>query len=305
MKIDTRGWVSVAELIVYLPLLAAAIVTCLRHGFKKSGGWIYTLILCVVRIVGAVIQLLTYHDASTGLITAYFIIDSIGLSPLLLATLGMLSRLYDWINARTTSMMGVKQFRLIQLLITLGLILSIAGGASAGTDSDGKVQIATTSKAGVLLLLAGYIAIVFVWVMSLSKLSAVPSKERRVSLAVMIAIPLIAVRMVYSTLSIFLHNKYFGLTTGSITVRICMALIEEWIVVFIYILLGWFVDKIHPDETGPIASREWKGRKDRRQNRGQHQNNEFSPQTQQTTAYAPAHTRDIESHNVGNYSGGI
>jgi hypothetical protein len=93
MTLSTRGWVSVAELIVFVPSAVAAIVICKKHGFGRSSGWIYTLILCIVRIAGAICQLLTYNDKSTGLLTAYVIIDSIGLSPLLLATLGMLSRL--------------------------------------------------------------------------------------------------------------------------------------------------------------------------------------------------------------------
>jgi hypothetical protein len=93
MTFDSRGWVSIAELIVFIPSLLLAIFICSRHGFHRSSGWLYTLILCVVRIAGAVCQLLTYHDTSTGLLTATLIIDSIGLSPLLLATLGLLSRL--------------------------------------------------------------------------------------------------------------------------------------------------------------------------------------------------------------------
>lgn len=91
--IKARGWVSVVELIVYIPAILLSIVVCSRHGFNRSSGWIYTLILCIVRIAGAICQLMSYHDHSTGLITAVIIIDSIGLSPLLLATLGLLSRL--------------------------------------------------------------------------------------------------------------------------------------------------------------------------------------------------------------------
>jgi hypothetical protein len=93
MTFNANGWLSVAELIVFIPGLILAIILCSRHGIHRSSGWVYTLILCVVRIAGAICQLLTYHDHSTGLLKAVLIIDSIGLSPLLLATLGMLSRL--------------------------------------------------------------------------------------------------------------------------------------------------------------------------------------------------------------------
>src|ERR1700759_4535689 len=98
MTFDSRGWVSVVELVVFIPSLIVSLIICSRHGFHRSSGWIYTLILCIVRIAGAISQLLTYHDTSTSLLKTTLIIDSIGLSPLLLATLGMLSRLLVYSN---------------------------------------------------------------------------------------------------------------------------------------------------------------------------------------------------------------
>lgn len=93
MTINARGVVSIVEVIVYIPALVAAFIVCSRHGFNRASGWIYTIILCLVRVVGGICQLLTYSNHSSGLIQATIIIDSIGISPLLLATLGMLSRL--------------------------------------------------------------------------------------------------------------------------------------------------------------------------------------------------------------------
>jgi hypothetical protein len=93
MGLDSRGIVSVVELIVYIPAIVTAFVLCSRHGFHRSSGWIYTLILCLVRIVGSICELVAINNPSTGLLQATLIIDSIGLSPLLFATLGLLSRL--------------------------------------------------------------------------------------------------------------------------------------------------------------------------------------------------------------------
>lgn len=93
MGIDSRGGVSIGELIVYVPAIVLSLILCIRHGFRRSSGWLYTLLLCHVRIVGAICQLVAENNPSEGLIRATLIIDSIGLSPLLLATLGMLSRL--------------------------------------------------------------------------------------------------------------------------------------------------------------------------------------------------------------------
>jgi hypothetical protein len=92
MKFNGQAGISVAELIVYFPALIVATVICIRHGFDRSSGWIFALLLCLVRIVGACCQLTTYHNQSADLLEATIILESIGISPLLLATLGLLSR---------------------------------------------------------------------------------------------------------------------------------------------------------------------------------------------------------------------
>lgn len=90
MHFDARGGISILELCVYFPLLVIAAIVCKRHGLRRSSGWIYTLLLCWVRILGACCQLATYSKPSRGLFEAVIILSSVGLSPLLLATLGLL-----------------------------------------------------------------------------------------------------------------------------------------------------------------------------------------------------------------------
>lgn len=93
MTLGNAGYLSIAEIVVYVPALIAAIYTTARHGFHRSSGWVFTVVLCVIRIIGAACQLCTYSNNSSGLLEAVLILDSIGISPLLFATLGVLSRL--------------------------------------------------------------------------------------------------------------------------------------------------------------------------------------------------------------------
>jgi hypothetical protein len=92
MKFNSQGGVSIFELIIYLPAIVVAAVVCSRHGFGRSSGWIFTLILCLVRIIGACCQLATYQSETKGLLEAVIILESIGISPLLFASLGLVSR---------------------------------------------------------------------------------------------------------------------------------------------------------------------------------------------------------------------
>lgn len=92
MHFDARGGIAILELCVYFPLLAVAAITCKRHGLSRSSGWIFLLALCLIRLIGACCQLATYNSLSRGLFEAVLILSSVGLSPLLLATLGLLIR---------------------------------------------------------------------------------------------------------------------------------------------------------------------------------------------------------------------
>ena len=90
MNFDARGGISIFEICVYLPLFLVAFVICKRHGFSRSSGWVFTLLLSLIRLLGACCQLATYNSPSRGLFEAVIILSSVGLSPLLLATLGLL-----------------------------------------------------------------------------------------------------------------------------------------------------------------------------------------------------------------------
>lgn len=94
MHLDKQGYVSIVELIVYIPSLVLGVIVCFRHGFKRTSGWLFIVILSVIRIAGAVCQLLTLNNPTEGLVKASLILDSIGIAPLLLMVLGILSRLY-------------------------------------------------------------------------------------------------------------------------------------------------------------------------------------------------------------------
>ena len=166
----------------------------------------------------------------------------------------------DWINSRGTQVFSMKQFRLVQLLITLGLILSIAGGTT-GSSSDGQLTVSAMTRAGIILYIVAFAGITFILVMSFGYKTAVPIQERRSPVAIAIAWPLILVRLVYSVLAIFVDNQIFSIVGGSIGVRVGMAVVEEWLVVIDYLILGFNLRKLEPEQQGQLASRQWKDRR--------------------------------------------
>jgi hypothetical protein len=259
--------IALVQLIFYIPFLFLSVFVCFRHGFHRSSGWIYTLVLCTIRIVGGACQFKSHNNPSASLLQTILVLDSVGLSPLLLATLGLLSRFIDFINAKSTPRFTVRHFRVLQLVLFLGMILGIVGGTSISVSANGSIQVPTTSKVGVILYIVGFVGMSLVHFLSVTQTIIVPNKERRMPLAITLALPFLLVRLVYSILSIFVQGHLFSIATGNVSVRIAMSIIEEFVVVAMYILLGLLVDKVDAAHRGPIANRPWNG-KTNKGNRG-------------------------------------
>ncbi|RFU27611.1 hypothetical protein B7463_g8732, partial [Scytalidium lignicola] len=93
MAADARAASSIVELGVFLPTLFLSIWISIRHGFGLNSGWIYLVILSLIRIVDSACQLATNkYPTSIGLHVTVSILNSVGLSPLLLTASGLLSR---------------------------------------------------------------------------------------------------------------------------------------------------------------------------------------------------------------------
>ena len=110
MGLDARGDISVAELVIYVPVLCVSILLVVRHGINKKLGWFFLVLLSIstifishishsvladtslVRIIGASTHIASELSSSsnTTLHIVYSIMEASGLSPLLLASLGFL-----------------------------------------------------------------------------------------------------------------------------------------------------------------------------------------------------------------------
>lgn len=76
--------ISIAQLAIYALFTPPITYLLIRHARRGFLGWLYLLIFCVLRVTGSAMFL--RDPASSGAV----VILNIGLSPLLLATLGIL-----------------------------------------------------------------------------------------------------------------------------------------------------------------------------------------------------------------------
>jgi hypothetical protein len=119
------------------------------------------------------------------------------------------------------------------------LILCIAGGIDeAGTEvSKGK----NLTKVGIAIFLIVYILLFALSVITMKDVGNAPREEKRIYIVVLIALPLIAVRLLWSILSAFGHNSDFSLNSPKPLIQLFMATIEEFIVVVCYTTVGLII----------------------------------------------------------------
>jgi hypothetical protein len=121
----------------------------------------------------------------------------------------------------------------------IALILAISGGTDqASSDLSDHATGKTETRAAICLFLVIYIATCLLWVITVRDLHKMERSQKRIFFCVFLALPLIAVRLLYSLISDFGHNPRFSLIDGDIKIQIVMATIEEFLVVCLYTILG-------------------------------------------------------------------
>jgi hypothetical protein len=149
----------------------------------------------------------------------------------------------------------MKLFRILQVFTGIGLILGIIGVSSGGSQAaNGAFVPSAASKVGIVVYIAVLAAITIIFIMLLSNVSAVPRPERPLIVYIPIAVLAMAVRLLYSVLCIYVHDSKFSLFGGSIVANVLMAIVEEFLVVIITLVLGFKLDRISSPVEGEVMN---------------------------------------------------
>ncbi|KIJ34914.1 hypothetical protein M422DRAFT_34854 [Sphaerobolus stellatus SS14] len=235
------GKIAIAEIIFYIPVLLISLGVTFKHGFSRKVGWVLLVIFATIRILGAVLLIITQTQSnpSSGIITTAGIVQSIGLSPLIVATLGFVS--YLAIHAFPSL---TRPLHLIHILVTIGLILSVTGGIDASPDhspsdqKDGRNH----SKIGSILFLAAYFALAGLQVLLHGVRERFNDNQIKFLNVLSLALPFLFVRVLYTVLAAFTAKSSgpskFSSISGDWKIYLFMGLLMEYIVVLIYIIGG-------------------------------------------------------------------
>ncbi|MCJ1393146.1 hypothetical protein MMC18_006018 [Xylographa bjoerkii] len=266
----TEEIIAIVELCVYIPIFPLALIVVFRHGWRKQLGWIYLAIFCLVRIAGGGFKIASvkYPDNSTDLEWSA-ILQSVGLSPLLMATMGLLKRITDEVSETVpytqdpygnTPMAGFvcqsrvgniitkrataisRRSRIIQIAqlpTMIALILCVVGGTDESSSNISEHSTGQTyTKVGIAIFLVIYVLLFGVTAITSADLGNAPRGEKRIYFAVVVALPFIAVRLLYSVLADFTSISNFSIANPDPWVQLFMAVVEELLVVLMYTLAG-------------------------------------------------------------------
>ncbi|KAK4550437.1 hypothetical protein LTR36_000015 [Oleoguttula mirabilis] len=230
--------VAIFQLVYYSPCLFSSIYIAWKHGAMKSSGWIFLAIFCLIRIVGSTARIATIvnPDAKTAY-TIALITSVLGLSPLLMASLGLIARAYySLLKQPWATFFSFVVVKIVHIPAVIALILCIVGATNATSPAD--IDSQSTVHIGIILYTVVLAMLTFLTLVAYLAHRRSERGEGPLILAVSAALPFIFVRLLYSLLAAFSKDPAFNPVTGSTTVSLFMEVLEEMAVVVIYIATG-------------------------------------------------------------------
>ncbi|KAK2590604.1 hypothetical protein QQS21_011706 [Conoideocrella luteorostrata] len=238
---DTYDIISVVGIPIYVVFLSCAIYLSIKHGFKNSSGWRYLIILALARIISFGLRLGLMNDpTNTDLWIGWSTVTSLGLGPLVLLLLGLLSRVFESINRQGQVILKPTYQRLIQLLVVVAIIVTVVGGTKSSfhlEEGSIKVDYSTLSRVGVGLMIVVVLLLCVETLIAFRNQGYVAQGEHRILLGVIASLPFVIIRVVYSCLTVFAG------ISSNVWTYLCMGILTEMIVVFMVEVLGFTLDK--------------------------------------------------------------
>ncbi|KAI0145344.1 hypothetical protein GGR57DRAFT_300857 [Xylariaceae sp. FL1272] len=226
-----------AQLAIYIVLTIPVTYLFIRHWPIGSLGWFYLFAFTTLRIVGGA---LTTGDSSPS--GGASIISSVGLSPLLLATSGILheARVYRGLRRSRLEWWLVGFFHLV---VATGIALVGTGAAALEQASDASRSDLVLLDIGVALLATAWLILCFWTAASFLPLqhiaTATAHSEGSVLLhAVALSLLPTGIRVLYTLVALASQKPYLNPATGSLTIRVILSFLPELGVTILFIFAG-------------------------------------------------------------------
>ncbi|ORY61459.1 uncharacterized protein BCR38DRAFT_411332 [Pseudomassariella vexata] len=230
---------STATLAIYVILAIPVLYLLVKHGkHGKHGflGWLFLFLFCTIRIIGGALEMKNSSIAAS-------IISSVGLSPLLLATAGILheARIY-----RIRNLDEKLEWLLVlvfHIFVVGGVALVAAGSAKLQNHQQPIEKSEKIVKAGISILtvswgiLVGWVGLSFV----APRISNSTTERAGTTLlkSVCFSLAFVGIRVFCSLAALCTQKAYLNPTTGSLAIRVVLFFLSELIATLAYITAGF------------------------------------------------------------------
>lgn len=246
MSWTSKEILAVVELIIYICVAPVIAYTYHKHRIHSITGHIYLFVFVILRLTADGLTISSRNDPSGS--TTGAIINSIGLSPLLLATVGIINEARAYILGSLHNGNAKKYGYLAELilhaLVVTGVALLAVGSsksfsATASSDLDKPRALA---YAGAILLLIAWI-IICAWNLSTLKISNNQKRRgkdhrlaRLLMTEIIISLPFTGIRIIYSVVYTFDHSPSLSPATSSFAVSFCLVFLVQLIAALILVV---------------------------------------------------------------------
>jgi hypothetical protein len=211
-----------------------------------------------------VLGLATLGTSSVAVYATSILFSLIGFPCLLLTTYGLLNRAY--INLAKNYPTRIKGWyvKLLQAPFTVSIILCARGasGSTANASEGQNYQPQIVTQVGIGICTFGFVVMLILTGFMLGRQSHAEPNERRILNTVIVSIPFLLIRMLYTALVTFWNKGLFKSYEGDVLVIGLMAVLPEMFVVVISMIEGFKLERL------PKDIRKKKNRKCRRRNGG-------------------------------------
>ncbi|KAJ5825273.1 hypothetical protein N7474_002411 [Penicillium riverlandense] len=216
---------ELANIAFYALATLPAIYCFIKHGKHGILGWLYVIIMCGLRLAG---NGMAYHALSTTgkPNTAASIIVGIGMSPLLFAALGIMRESNASIQSTLSPFLGLAGTLIPHLVIGGGIGLAAASSKNP-----------TLLKVGMIVFAMGWLIVTGLVVLSFKAKAhscRLPG-EKKLLLALIVAMPLIGVRVIYAIAATFIYGYS---SAASMPVQVVFGTLPEFLVMITYLSAG-------------------------------------------------------------------
>lgn len=247
---NTQGTLAAVTIVMYIPFLFTSFKVASKCGIWR-GRWTSLLVFCIIRVLGGAFLVAAEKitPANNGLYTAGYMLEVVGLAPLLLSTLSLLRLIFDGPDGEPTD---ESIFHSLRTFNAAGVLVTVIGFFTVSRSSSGS---STLRKSGFILFSIHYIALVGICIFCWTKVHLVMKYRKRLLKVISFALPFLAVRTVYGVLSTITTDTFtssttssntsslaeFDLVTGNWEIFLVMDMITEYAIVIFYTISAFIL----------------------------------------------------------------